>query len=159
MERRSDSPTRVDATGGTSGAAERQRIMILWMAWSTLVSLLLGFAALAAERSVRATDHSTRGVWSLAILGGLVLQAWALLRTGETLAPSSAAAVAETTSVTISVLTQLQAAAASLPALLDRYETVALIAWLGAAVVAVAVLLGGLSRLESLAKGWGRAHA
>ena len=131
--------------------------MILWMAWSTLVSLLLGFAALAAERSVRATGRSTRGVWGLAILGGLVLQAWALLRTGETLAPNSAASVNET-SATISVLTELQATAASLPALLDRYETVALLAWLGAAVVAVAVLLGGLSRLESLAKGWGRVH-
>jgi len=97
-------------------------------------------------------------VWSLAILGGLVLQAWALLRTGETLAPSSATPVNETASGAIGMLTQLQAATASLPALLDRYETVALIAWLGAAVVAVAVLLGGLSRLESLAKGWGRAH-
>jgi len=102
--------------------------MIIWMAWSTLVSLLLGFSALAAERPLRATGRSARGVWGLAILGGLALQAWAFLRTGEALTQPPAGS-GETASVTLSMLTELQTATASLPALLDRYETVALVAW------------------------------
>ena len=121
--------------------------MILWMAWSTLVSLLLGFIALAAERSVRAAGRSARGVWSLAILGSLTLQAWALLRTAEAPSRIPTASVSETASVTISMLAELQAVAFSLHALLDRYEPVALIAWVCAAAVGVVVLLGGLAHL------------
>ncbi len=144
--------------------------MILWMAWSTLVSLLLGFTALAAERaaerageqaperSVRAIGRSTRGVWSLAILSGLGLQAWALLRTGEAPSLSPTTPVSQTAAVPISMLTELQAAAVSLPALLERYESVALIAWVCGAALAVIVLLGGMARLDSRARSWARAR-
>ena len=132
--------------------------MILWMAWSTLVSLLLGFIALAAERSVRAAGRSARGVWSLAILGGLALQAWALFRTAEAPSRIPTASVSETASVTISMLAELQAVAFSLHALLDRYEPVALIAWVCAAAVGVVVLLGGLARLDLRARSWARAR-
>lgn len=132
--------------------------MILWMAWSSLVSLLLGLMALAAERSMRATGRSARGVWGLAILGGIALQAWALLRTAEARAPILAASLTDGASGPIGMLAELQAAAFSLPAVLARYEPFALIAWACVAAVAVVVLLGGLARLELRATRWARAR-
>lgn len=47
--------------------------MLAWLTYAVMVSLLLGAAALAAERGARMRRISTRWIWSAAILGSLLL--------------------------------------------------------------------------------------
>jgi bla regulator protein BlaR1 len=47
--------------------------MLIWMVYVIAVSLLLGIAALAAERSARLRRATTRGYWLIAILASLLV--------------------------------------------------------------------------------------
>lgn len=57
--------------------------MLAWAAYALLVSLLLGLAAAAAERALRAYDLPARGAWAAALLASLGLPAAAWLSGGS----------------------------------------------------------------------------
>ena len=131
--------------------------MMLWMLWATAITALLGLAALLGEGALRVGGRQGRWAWAVAIAGALVLQVWSVLRPVR---PASSGAGADgflgdaLAGLPVFFVEGIEAAAVSAPALLERLEPFVLIVWLGASVLLLAGLVGGLLRLRRQATHW-----
>lgn len=131
--------------------------MMLWMLWATAITALLGLAALLGEGALRVSGRQGRWAWAVAIAGVLVLQLWSVLRPLRPGSPGTGAdgflgdALA---GLPVFFVEGIEAAVVSAPALLERLEPFVLIVWLGASVLLLAGLVGGLLRLRRQATHW-----
>ena len=130
--------------------------MTIWMVWATAITALLGLAALIGERALRISGRQGRWAWAAAIGGALVLQVWSLLRPlrGSTGVGVDGFLGDALSGLPTRFVESIEAAAVSAPALLERLEPFALVAWLSASAILLVGLLGGLFRLRREASRW-----
>lgn len=133
-------------------------MIALWMVWAVAITALLGMAAHLAEGVLRERGWPTRWAWLSAVLGSLVLQAWALL----TPPPGSESVGSRSETWTIidpAWLTEAgAAAAAAAPSLGDRLDDLLVVVWIVAAALATIALFGGLATLRARSARWHRAR-
>ncbi len=126
--------------------------MTLWMVWASATTALFGLAALATERTLRATGRPGRLAWLAAIAGALGLQAWSILRPPL---PPADAMLALPAGVKMVWADRLQAVATATPALLDRVEPFLIAGWVAASAILALVWL----LLPSPAQAGGRLYS
>lgn len=133
--------------------------MIAWTAYAMLVALLLGVAALAAERAARLRGAATRWVWAFALAASLLLPAVmssVSVRLPAALAPSAASApvaLRETASLQLVRFapSALAAAAPAAAAASTSYDPLIRRAW-AALSAAMLILLAAVCAVLHLRK-------
>ena len=126
-----------------------------WMAYSLLTALLLGWAALAAEHSLRLHHRPTRWVWLAAIFVSLALPTFYFLvpsASPDDLGPLSAGLSAVIGAIQIA--TPLASGPADSPHLLARIDPVLTAAWLVASAVLLLFYFRSFQRLRRASRGW-----
>lgn len=119
--------------------------MLAWIAYALLVSLLLGLAAAAAERALRAYDRPARGAWAAALLASVGLPAAAWISGGPPAAVPALPALGVGEAVyTVGGRLGGGAGGLSLPSM----EAALPVLWALSSAAAVAWLAAGLFRLR-----------
>jgi hypothetical protein len=85
--------------------------MLQWMVYVAIVSLILGLAALSAERSLRLRRKATRWVWAVAIVASLVVPT--IIASVSVQMPNITASTAPTKTIVLRNVTSLPLAALS----------------------------------------------
>lgn len=133
-------------------------MMLTWMTWAVTVAAILGVSALLAEGALRERGWPTRWSWAAALVASVTLPVLGALR------PRSAAAGGEALNGGWALLDPAwlveagTVAAASVPPLGGRVDSVLRVVWAVGALAGVAVLLGGLATLRARAARWHRAR-
>jgi TonB family protein len=123
---------------------------LAWLVYATVVSLLVGVAALVAEGSAREVGRPGRWIWLAAMAAAVVLPALAFLR-------PSAGGVPVMPALPVLTLPAVEAAAAPARATLDPVA-IALAVWAAVSIgLALVVALSAL-RLRAARHGWRRAE-
>ena len=131
-------------------------MIVAWMLYSLFIATMLGIAAIATERASRLAGRPTRWIWLGALIGTLVLPLVArLFRApgspgGAAMAPG---AFEPTASATLAQLATGWWSATAVPSTL---EIPLLLAWIGASLVVLGVLLTAYIRLRRELRRWRR---
>ena len=140
--------------------------MSSWMLYAMIVSLLVGFAALALERSARVRRKPARLLWGMAIIASLVIPFTA---SGVSMQiPEMTGVVAPEPSTTISAPRQVATVALSrsawsiagtgqLPAS-PAGDALLVGAWRTASIALALVILASAAHLSWCRRRWGRGH-
>jgi hypothetical protein len=124
------------------------------MLWAIAIGVLLAAAAHVLESTLRAFGRPGRWPWVTAIVGALVIQTWSIVPWSERTTLSADSSLPADEVAGYVALQKVEDAGAAVGALLERFDTSMLIAWVCATTVLLLGLVGGLLRLHMRSVGW-----
>ncbi|UPJ53682.1 hypothetical protein IVB30_21650 [Bradyrhizobium sp. 200] len=140
--------------------------MLAWMSYVIVVSLLLGLAALALERSVRIRQKPTRWLWGGSMIASLLVplvissvsvQIPQLADVVEPAMPQRVVALRQMTASGLSPSGWLTATAGGFPAFPDL-DRLLQVGWSAASTILLLAILAGSVQLNRRRRGWERGN-
>ena len=140
--------------------------MLSWMLYAIVVSLLIGFAALALERSAQVRRKPTRLLWGMGIIASLVIPFTASRVSVQIPQMTSVAAPAtsdnmpasrQTTAIELSQSAWSIVGTGQLPAS-HGADTLLVAAWRTASIAMALVIIASAAHLSWRRRRWGRGH-
>jgi hypothetical protein len=144
--------------------------MLSWMLYAIVVSLLIGFAALALERSAQVRRKPTRLLWGMGIIASLVIPFTAssvsvqipqLTRVAAPATSDDLPASRQTTAIELSRSAWSIVGTGPLPAYLPAsrgVDTLLVAAWRTASIALALVIIASAAHLSWRRRRWGRGH-
>jgi len=140
--------------------------MLSWMLYAIVVSLLIGFAALALERSAQVRRKPTRLLWGMGIIASLVIPFTAsrvsvqipqMTRVAAPATSDNIPASRQTTAIERSRSAWSIAGAGQLPASRGA-DSLLVAAWRTASIALALVIIASAAHLSWRRRRWGRGH-